>query len=67
MSQTQTFEIGQKVSWEIGNSERPIKCEGLFLAKVSDTESSIKMTTKNGQRCIITLNVQSSLLNRQVA
>lgn len=57
--------IGTKVQWNIGRPERPISCEGLYIEPISETVSKVKCLYRNNQRCIIDLEVSTSMLQIQ--
>lgn len=57
--------IGTKIQWDIGRLERPIRCEGLYIEPISDTVSKVKCLYRNNQRCIIDLEVSTSMLQIQ--
>ena len=56
-----SFEIGQKVKWQIGQ----FLCRGVFIEKNNDNETSlVQLHTKDGKRHICKINVISTLLER---
>lgn len=59
-----SFEIGEKVTWFIGQKSNPIVLRGLFLEKISNTQSRVLCYEQNRLQRKAEIEVETELLKR---
>ena len=61
-----SFEIGEKVTWFIGQKSNPIVLRGLFLEEISNTQSRVLCYEQNRLQRKAEIEVETELLKKDV-